>query len=164
MLTPEAAEGPSLLMKQLGQRYVQYVNARYTRSGTLWEGRYKSCLAQDDRYALCCYRYIELNPVRADIALTPGDYPWSSFHCNGLGKTCGLLSPHRDYLALGRSPAERCTNYRELVALGLSDDDVKKIRDATQGNHILGSAAFGRKLASELGRRVKRGKAGRPPM
>lgn len=163
LLTPKLAEGPSLLMKHLGQRFVQYINARYERSGTLWEGRFKSCLAQDDRYALCCYRYIEMNPVRAGMVPAPGDYAWSSFQSNGQGAPCGFLSPHPHYLALGGSTRERCTNYCKLMGKELAETDIEKIRMATQGNHAIGSAAFIARLKSELGRRVARGKPGRPP-
>ena len=87
MLTPSQPDSASLLMKHLGQRYVQYINRTYHRSGTLWEGRFRSCLAQDQNYVLICYRYIELNPVRAGMVVDPGDYPWSSYRANGLGVT-----------------------------------------------------------------------------
>src|SRR4051812_23176241 len=80
LLTPDEAEGPGLLMKHLGQRYVQHVNRAYGRSGTLWEGRFRSCLTQSEDYLLACQRYIELNPVRAGMVRHPRDYRWSSYH------------------------------------------------------------------------------------
>lgn len=162
LLTPDSELGPSLLMKHLGQRYVQYVNAIYERTGTLWDGRYKSCLAQDEHYALCCYRYIELNPVRAGLVAEPEDYPWSSFHSNGLGVFSDLLSPHYTYEALGQSTSERCKTYRELVESQIQQSTVSEIRSATQGNHVVGSRAFKNELAARLGRRVERGAVGRP--
>lgn len=162
LLTPDTAEAPSLMMKNLGQRYVQYVNATYGRSGTLWEGRFKSCLAQDEGYALCCYRYIELNPVRAGMVENPGDYYWSSFRCNALGTSSELLSPHSHYLALGKTKVDRCRKYVELVSHQLMEDEISEIRLATQGNHAIGSESFINELTSKLGRRVTRGKAGRP--
>jgi len=82
LLTPEETDSAALLMKHLGQRYVQYINRTYRRSGTLWEGRFKSCLAQDETYVLTCHRYIELNPVRANMVDHPRDYPWSSYRAN----------------------------------------------------------------------------------
>ncbi|WP_366514978.1 transposase [Solimonas terrae] len=96
------ADGAGILMKALGQRYVQYVNRQYRRSGTLWEGRFRSCLVQQDEYLLSCHRYIELNPVRAGMVSHPGDYPWSSYRANGQGEADALVSPQPAVLAAGR--------------------------------------------------------------
>jgi putative transposase len=98
--TPRRADSVGLMMKHLGQRYVQYVNRAYRRSGTLWEGRYRSCLAQSEDYVLACYRYIELNPVRAAMVHHPREYRWSSFHANGDGKRDALITSHEQYLLL----------------------------------------------------------------
>ncbi len=106
-VTPETRSGLGELMKRLGQRYVQYINRTYQRTGTLWEGRFKSCITQDDQYVLSCYRYIELNPVRANIVSHPAEYAWSSYQCNGLGKISPLCCPHAKYLQLGGNPALR---------------------------------------------------------
>jgi hypothetical protein len=76
----------SLMMQCLGRQYVRYFNGCYGRSGTLWEDRYKSCLVQAEDYLLQLYRYIELNPVRANMIEDPADYHWSSYQINGLGK------------------------------------------------------------------------------
>jgi len=100
LLTPEQEIGPSLLMKHLGQCYVQYINRSYRRSGTLWEGRFKSCLAQTESYVLACYRYIELNPVRAGMVTHPAEYPWSSNKINGQGEASDLIKPYEEYLKL----------------------------------------------------------------
>ena len=100
LVTPKEAEGVGLMMKHLGQRYVQYINRTYRRTGTLWEGRYRSCLTQDQRYALACHRYIEMNPVRAGLVAQPEHYRWSSYRENvGLSER-RMLSPHPEYLAL----------------------------------------------------------------
>lgn len=107
LLTPKRTDSASLFMKHLGQRYVQYVNRTYRRSGTLWEGRFRSCLTQKEDYVLTCYRYIELNPVRADMVSHPQDYRWSSYRVNGEGKPSSLLRPHSEYLHLGRDEGER---------------------------------------------------------
>jgi putative transposase len=162
LLTPETAEGPSLMMKHLGQRYVQYVNRTYRRSGTLWEGRFKSCLAQSDRYLLVCSRYIELNPVRAAMVEFPGQYPWSSYSSNANGKLNELISPHPLYLALGASSEDRCRAYRELVCMNYDNEINLEIRRATQGNYVLGDSKFSAEIAGTLGRRVLPGKSGRP--
>ncbi len=85
LLTPDEADSASLLMKYLGQHYVQHINQRYGRTGTLWEGRFKSCLAQSQTYVLACHRYIEMNPVRAGMVAHPGQYRWSSYAVNADG-------------------------------------------------------------------------------
>lgn len=162
LLTPEHASSPSLMMKHLGQYYVQYINRTYARTGTLWEGRFKSCLAQDDRYVLTCYGYIELNPVRARIASSPAGYQWSSFRCNALGESNIMITPHPDYIGLGASSGERCHTYSNLVLSRIDEGSVRQIRQATQGNYVLGDNGFQEEMAVALGRRVKRGKAGRP--
>src|SRR5687768_4096313 len=112
LLTPTKAEGPSLLMKHLVQRYVQYVNRVYRRSGTLWEGRFRSSLVQHQGYLLKCQRYIELNPVRAGMVQFPGTYAWSSYRANAELRSSALVTPHEEYLALGETSEERAEVYR----------------------------------------------------
>lgn len=107
LVTPETTDGLSRLMQSLGRHYVRHYNQRYRRSGTLWEGRFKSCLVQTEDYLLQCYRYIELNPVRAGMVNDPAEYPWSSYRCNALGVESRLLTLHDEYLKLGREPVER---------------------------------------------------------
>ena len=162
LLTPTHREGPSLLMKHLGQRYVQYVNRTYRRSGTLWEGRFRSCLAQSESYVLTCYRYIELNPVRAGMVSHPGAYPWSSYRANGEGRANLLMSPHDEYLRLGQDDASRCTAYRGLFQAHVDDDMLADIRQATNGNYVLGNQRFKEEIERALGRRGEAGQPGRP--
>lgn len=107
LVTPSTRQGISRMMQSVGRRYVRYINDEYNRSGTLWEGRFKSALVDSDRYLLVCSRYIEMNPVRACITDLPQDYRWSSYHHNALGKADPMLSPHALYQALGIGPAER---------------------------------------------------------
>jgi len=107
LLSCASSEGAGALMKALGQRYVQYVNRTYRRSGTLWEGRFRSCLAQEDTYFLVCQRYIELNPVRAEMVSHPGEYRWSSYRANAQGEANMLLSPHPLYMATRASPKRK---------------------------------------------------------
>ncbi len=100
LTTPQNEDSISKTMQSLGRQYVRYFNHSYRRSGTLWEGRYKSCLVQTERYLLECYRYIELNPVRAGMMDDPADYRWSSYRDNGLGQSGFRLTPHDEYLRL----------------------------------------------------------------
>lgn len=162
LLTPEAADGPSLMMKNLGQRYVQYVNRSYRRSGTLWEGRFKSCLAQDEQYALACYRYIELNPVRAGMVEGPQCYPWSSYAANGAGHASTLIAPHPSYVSLGQDINERLERYRRFLDASIEEYELEEIRYATNGNFVLGDDRFRGETEKVLQRRVSPGKPGRP--
>ncbi len=164
LISADRAQAPGALMKALGQRYVQYFNRTYRRSGTLWEGRYRSCLVQAADYLLVCQRYIELNPVRAGMVEHPAEYRWSSYRSNAQGEGCALIEPHEVYLALGTTPTDRHASYRELFRYELEPGLVDEIRRATNGNFALGNARFSEEVASLLGRRVTRGQAGRPRM
>ena len=163
LITPEHKNSAALLMKHLGQRYAQYINRTYRRSGTLWEGRFKSCLAQDEAYVLTCYRYIELNPVRANIVRHPRDYRWSSYPGNADGIPNRVLTPQAEYLRLGSMEMNRQAAYRALFAAHLDPEDVKAIRNATNGNYVLGDSRFQAEIAEMLKRRVVPGLGGRPP-
>ena len=150
------------LMKALGQRYVQYVNRSYKRSGTLWEGRFRSCLTQEETYLLACQRYIELNPVRAGMVEHPAEYRWSSYRANAQGEADALVKPHPLYEALGREAAGREAAYRELFRYELEPGLVDEIRRATNGNYALGNERFAEQVAAALGRRAVPGRSGRP--
>jgi putative transposase len=162
LLTPLRKDGPSLLMKHLGQRYVQYINKTYRRSGTLWEGRFKSSIVQEQGYLLRCYRYIELNPVRAGMVRHPRDYRWSSYSANGEGNLSRLLNPHEEYLALGREESERLAAYRALFHSELDSTEVEEIRTAVNGGFALGNERFKAEIAAMLGQRAGPGISGRP--
>ncbi len=154
LLTPERKESASLLMKHLGQRYVQYINRHYRRSGTLWEGRFRSCLAQREEYVLTCYRYIELNPVRAGMIGHPREYPWSSYRCNAEGGANRLITPHDDYNRLGFSASERRAAYRQLFTAQIDPQRVAEIRNATNGNFVLGNDRFKQEISPLVSQRL----------
>lgn len=162
LLTPSSARSAGEMMKHLGQRYVHHVNRTQGRSGTLWEGRFRSCIVQDEAYLLSCYRYIELNPVRAGVVDHPAEYPWSSYRANAEGEHNPLLVPHQLYLGL-ESPGETApAAYRELFRDELGPRLEADIGRATNGNFALGDAQFQTRMAAALGRRVTPGKPGRP--
>jgi putative transposase len=154
LLSPQDRSSASRLMKGLGQQYVQYFNRRHRRSGTLWEGRFRSCLVQDEQYFLVCQRYVELNPVRAAIVAAPGDYPWSSFQSNAFGRTGKVVSPHETYSRLGSTKAERNKNYRALFAEILPVEMVNRLRRASNGNFAFGDASFEQEMEEVAGRAV----------
>jgi putative transposase len=162
LVTPSGAESAGRMMKRLGQRYVQYVNRSYRRSGTLWEGRYRSCLVQEEAYLLACARYIELNPLRAGMVDHPSDYRWSSYRANAEGERDTLVVPHRLYRVLGSRSETRQAAYRALFRDDPAPAFLADIRRATNGNFALGDRGFQTRVASALGRRVTPGKPGRP--
>jgi len=162
LATPSTSDGLSKLMKELGQRYVQYVNRTYARTGTLWEGRFRSCIVETDAYLLACQRYVELNPVRAAMVSEPGDYAWSSFVANTRGQQDPVISPHALYLALGPTVESRCQAYRELFAEVLDQALLDAIRESTNGGFVFGSGRFQKEIAAMLGRRTWKGSPGRP--
>jgi putative transposase len=163
LVTPQRADSCALLMKNLGQRYVQYINRTYERTGCLWEGRFRSCLAQSERYVLACYRYIELNPVRAAIVDGPGTYQWSSYRANAEGKWDPLVTPHQEFLALGHDETARRRTYRNMFEHALSAALLHEIRAATNAGNAFGSEAFKRLLERATARPIEPRRAGRPP-
>jgi putative transposase len=162
LVTPQDADGASQLMKRLGQRYVQYFNRAYGRTGTLWEGRFRSCVVGEESYFLGCHRYIEMNPVRADMVAHPGEYRWSSYTANAQGESSTLIRPHSLYLGLGLNDQARQNTYRELFRYELDPGLVDEIRRVTHGGMVLGSERFATEVAILAGRRTQRGVAGRP--
>lgn len=162
LLTPRTSTGCGRLMKGIAQLYAQYVNRNYARSGYLWESRYKSCLVEHEAYVLACYRYIELNPVRAGLVRRPDQYAWSSYAANAKGHASALITPHDQYVALGRDHGERQAVYRDTFGSFIAPEQLSEIRTAVNGGYALGSDAFKREISRVLGRRVERGCAGRP--
>jgi len=155
------SSGISLMMQSMGRQYVRYFNQRYQRSGTLWEGRFKSCLVQEERYLLAVYRYIEMNPVRAGMVASPADYSWSSYAINALGKTSALCKPHSCYLALAKNDAERQQAYRGLFSQ-MDEALLADIRSAAKSGMALGNERFKQEVADLTGRRQHPEKRGRP--
>lgn len=162
LLSFECAQSPARLMKHLGQRYTQYFNRTYERSGTLWDGRYRSGPVQTEGYLLACQRYIELNPVRAGMVRHPAQYRWSSYRVNAQGEACSLVSHHPVYTSLGAHAHRRCAAYRELFRQQLDDGLVDEIRKAGNGNYVLGNSRFAKEISAMVRRRVTPGTSGRP--
>ena len=156
LVTPESPENASRLMKVLAQRHTQHINKSRQRSGSLWEGRFRSCIIDSDTYLLRCHRYIELNPVRAAMVKHPSDYPWSSFNANAYGIGSELVTPHPVYEALGSVLRDRLIAYQRLFIDDLPDADVRAIRLATQAGFAVGSESFVERLAEQVGFRPVR--------
>lgn len=142
LLTPSCPDSAGKLMKRLGQRYVQYINRAYKRSGTLWVGRFRSCIINQKQYLFFCQRYIEMNSVRAGMVTHPRKYRWSSYLVNAQGAKSSLISHHPLYLDLGQTDTERQAAYCGLFNYELDSGKVDKIRRATNGNFALGDSRF----------------------
>ena len=162
LVTQSRLHGLSKMMQSLGRRYVKYFNAIHLRTGTLWEGRYKASLVSDDCHLLACYRYIELNPVRAGIVRHPREYRWSSYRCNSEGLADRLVAEHETYLSLGNDAETRRHRYRKLFDLDLESETLAEIRTCANGNLVFGSDGFKDKIERALNRRSRPGIPGRP--
>lgn len=168
LLTPDTEYGISRMMQSLGRQYVRYFNYTYRRSGTLWEGRFKSCVVDAENYLLICQRYIELNPVRAGMVAAPDEYRWSSYRANGLGEPSKLWTPHRVYHTLGETIEQRTAAYRELFR-GQLDSEIldsemlNTIRQSTNQGMALGNERFKEEIERLAGRRVTPMKKGPKP-
>ncbi len=162
LLTPETNDGVPLMMQAVGRRYVRYFNDLHQRTGTLWEGRYKSTLIQTDRYLLACMAYLDLNPARAGMVVEPKEYRWSS-HRHFIGQTHDRrITPHSLYWTLGNTPFAREAAYTELVHAGLATDAQNAITHATLHGWALGDADFVETLQKQTTRRISEARAGRP--
>jgi putative transposase len=149
-------------MQAIGRRYVQYINRSYRRTGSLWEGRYKSSLIQAETYLLTCMRYIELNPVRAAMVQDPGQYRWSSYRHNGHGQADLRITPHPLYLAPDRKDTDRQTAYRALFRSELDAEALDDIRLALSQGQPLGHGRFGERICAAAGVRRSHKRPGRP--
>ena len=156
LATAEDEQAPARMMQAIGRRYVRYVNTRHGRTGTLWEGRFRSALVDSERYFLACSRYIELNPVRAAMVRDPGDYHWSSYLCNAYGEPDPLVTPHSVYEGLDTGPEARRAAYRALFELTIPQETIDTIRRAVHSGDLLGDDDFTARVEARLARSLKR--------
>ena len=162
LLTPQTNEGLPAMMQAVGRSYVRYFNNRYKRTGTLWEGRYRSNLIESECYLLVCMAYIDLNPVRAGMVGQPEDFKWSSHrHCIGQVSD-KLVTPHALFWGLANTPFAREAAYAERVKTGLAQSEKDQLTQSALSGWALGSADFMGQLQQTTTRRLLPGKAGRP--
>lgn len=162
LVTPRGPDGLPKMMQAVGRRYVRYFNDTHQRSGTLWEGRYKSALVQSERYLLACMVYLDLNPVRAGIVTRAQDYPWSS-HAHYVGlRNDRLVTPHALVWELGNTPFARESRYGELVQAGITQEQYKALGQSVTSGWVLGDARFVAGLQGRTQRRLTRSVPGRP--
>lgn len=162
LITPGERGAAAAMLQDLGRRYVRVINMVHGRTGTLWEGRFKSSVVDTENYFLTCHRYIELNPVRAGIADHPAKYSWSSHAHYALGHVSDVITEHSIYLSLGKSPVERQAAYQSLLLQDIDSDTLKKIRGAANAGCVLGSEAFIEDAKEKLGPRARVPRRGRP--
>jgi putative transposase len=165
LMTPSCWSGISKTLQYLGRYYVRYFNFTYQRSGTLYEGRFKSSIVQDRQYLLACQRYIELNPVRAGMVRDPADYRWSSYQAHAFGIKPKMWTPHSEYLALGSTKASRILSYRKLFECELEEEAINEIRHAANTGLVLGNDNFRSQVEQLTGQRqhhLKRGPKPKP--
>jgi len=155
LLTPSTQDGPSRVMQSVGRRYVRHVNTTYRRTGTLWEGRFKSAIVDTEQYLLTCSRYIELNPVRAGMVNSPQDYPWSSHRHNAHGKHDRLLEMHSVYRRLGSDIASCRHAYSSFFRRALGAGELEQIRFATEAGTVIGNDRFRQQIEKALECRIK---------
>ena len=163
LVTPETSDGVSKMMQALGRHYVRYFNFTYKRTGTLWEGRFKSCVVDAEDYLLICHRYIELNPVRAGMVDSPADYAWSSYMANGFGRKSKLVTSHAIYNELGDTVKQRLVAYRSLFDGHIDPMMLECIRQASNQSMALGNDKFKYEIENLSGRRVQPLKRGPKP-
>lgn len=155
--------GVSKMMQSLGRKYVRYFNDNHQQTGTLWEGRFKASLVCSDSYMLSVYRYIELNPVRANMVSSPAQYKWSSYHFNAHGRHSELCQPHDIYLNLGSDSTARQRSYRKLFESSLSDAMTIKIRSSVNRELVMGDEKFKAHVQNLSGVKLKSTRIGRSP-
>jgi putative transposase len=162
LVTPSDAESLPRMMQSLGRRYVRMINARYHRTGTLWEGRYKAAPLDSDAYFFACCRYIELNPVRARMVRGPEGYPYSSYRANALGETDALVRRHALFARLGSDAQAQQEAYRALFREKLDEGFIENLRAATNGGWAVGDDRFKKEIAEAAKRRTEPLPKGRP--
>ncbi len=155
LITPADNVQLSKFIQTMANRYVRYFNASRNRTGTIWEGRFKSSLVDSENYLFSLYRYIEMNPVKANIVENSADYPWSSYRYNALGEKNGLITEHQLYRDLGETSAQRAKNYQKIFATRNSAEQEQQITEATMRGEIYGSSGFHAKISKLIPRSTK---------
>ena len=163
LVTPEEGDGVSMMMQEVGRRYVRLFNDTHKRTGTLWEGRFKAAMIDSERYFLTCQRYVEQNPVRAAMVENAADYSWSSHRHSAFGVRNPLVTPHDIFMSLAPDDEGRRAAYASLFAEPIPPQEIEKIREATNKGWPLGSEMFVRKVERALGRAARPQKRGRKP-
>jgi len=162
LATPADATGLAQMMQWMGRHYVPYFNHRHGRTGTLWEGRFRTSIIDAEACFVPCAGYIELYPVRAGLVTAPQTYAWSSYQHHVGAKHDPLITSHPMYWSLGNTPFERELNYRDQVSQGINEALFKEMEEAITKGRVMGRESYIQQLEQEFGRRLVPGKRGRP--
>ncbi|NOQ36393.1 MAG: transposase [Methylococcaceae bacterium] len=162
LLTPEKSDSISLLFQNIGRHFVPYINKTYQRRGSLWEGRHKGNIIDTENYLFACMRYIEMNPVRANMVNHPAKYRWSSYAANSQGIDNAIIHKHPQYQALALTPAEQQQAYQALFDVKTDKEELELIRSSLHSGTPLGSDKFKQQIEISLGRKVGKNTKGRP--
>lgn len=162
LASPASAEGLAQMMQRIGRYYVPWYNAKYARTGSLFQGRFKTSLIDSEQYFMLCSRYIETNPVRTQVAAELLDYPWSSYPHHAGVRPDPVITDHALYWALGNTPFQREAAYIELTRPALTAEQLAPIHLALLKGWPLGSDAFKADLQHKAKRQVLPAKRGRP--
>ncbi len=155
LVTPQSKEQLSVFMQAMANKYVRYFNAIYKRTGTIWEGRFKSCLVDSEHYLFTLYKYIEMNPVNANMVKDVEDYQWSSYRHHALGQADSLITEHKLYLDLGKSIKQRCESYKQVFGVLNTVKQDHQITEATMRGEVYGSDGFHSKISKLISRGTK---------
>ena len=150
------------MVQSLGRQYVRFFNQKNKRTGTLWEGRYRSCLVQAEKYLLEVCKYIELNPVRLELTSHAREYKWSSYLINANGNPSALCKPHDKYLKLGETKEKRSENYRLFCEISTEEEIIDEITKSTNQGLAIGDETFINEIEISTGNRFRPLKKGRP--
>jgi len=160
LITPQDKAQLTVFMQSMANKYVRYFNAKHQITGTIWDGRFRSCLVDSEHYLFALYKYIEMNPVKAGMVSDIVDYPWSSYHHNALGSEDELITEHELYQSLASSPLQRCFQYKAVFDELDIDKQQQKITDATMRGDLYGSEGFHRDIAKLISRVTRLGSHG----
>jgi putative transposase len=162
LATPADEDGLAAMMQKVGRLYVPWFNNKHGRSGTLFQGRFRTSVIDANAYFLACIRYIELNPLRSQLAFDPLDYPWSSYAHHAGVRPDPLITDHAKYWELGNTPFQREAAYIELAQQGMSGQELDTINAAVLKGAPLGSHEFKVELEHKTKRQILPAKRGRP--
>ena len=160
LITPKDKSQLAVFMQAMANRYVRYFNAKHGRTGTIWEGRFKSCLVDSEYYLFALYKYIEMNPIKANMAAELADYKWSSYHHNALGVVDKLITEHVLYIELAEDAEQRCSHYQDLfdaLDMGKQDDEISK---AALAGDVYGSQDFHTQIGKLISRVTRKASHG----
>ena len=155
LITPKNKEQLAKFMQSMANRYVRYYNAKHQRTGTIWEGRFKSCLVDSEHYLFALYKYIEMNPIKANMVEDIANYRCSSYRHNALGETDELITEHDLYKELGATVEQRYEQYKKIfdeLDISRQQDQITK---ATLAGEVYGSNGFHNKISGLISRATK---------